>query len=70
MRAIICINLDSFSEHKSEYWMKPDSKLWFDFIHTLELRVFTEGILDFSFYHPINQKILSTDRKQTHFTMF
>ncbi len=38
-----------------------------DFVVILELKVFHEGILNFSFCHFINQKILSTDRKQTHF---
>ncbi len=40
--------------------------------HTvLELKVFTEGILDFSFYHKsINQKIWSTTRKKYILVMF
>ncbi len=43
---------------------------FFDFVFILELKVFPEEIMDFSFYHSINQKILSTDRKQTLFTVF
>ncbi len=54
-------NLHTFPEHTSYYWIK------FGFVVILELNVFPEGILNVSFYHSINQKILSTDRKQTHF---
>ncbi len=39
----------------------------FDFVAILQLNVSTEEILDFSFYYFINQKILSTDRKQIMF---
>ncbi len=46
--------------------MNPGSKFLFDFVNILELKFFQEGILDFSFYHCINQKILSTDRKQVN----
>lgn len=34
-----------------------------EFADILQLKVFTEGIFHFSFYHSIHQRILSTDRK-------
>ncbi len=43
--------------------MNPGSKLLFYFVDILE------G-LDFYFYHSINQKILSTDRKQVNLHRF
>ncbi len=39
-------------------WMKSGSNLLFDFVNILESKIF-----DFSFYHSINQKILSIYRK-------
>lgn len=45
-------NLNVILEQKYDYWVKPGSKFLF-----LLIRVFfTEGNLDFSFYHSINQK--------------
>ncbi len=42
-------------KYKNHYIIRSLS----DFVDVLQLKVFTDGILDFSFY----QKILSTDRK-------
>ncbi len=62
--------MHTFPENKSEYWIKLGSKLFFDFVDISELKVSIEGILDFSFYHSINLKIMSTARKKHIFTMF
>ena len=47
--------------------MKPVSKCLFHFVDTLEPEIFTEGVLDISFYHSINQKTLSTAIKKNPF---
>uniref|UniRef100_A0A672L1N2 Mucolipin TRP cation channel 3 n=1 Tax=Sinocyclocheilus grahami TaxID=75366 RepID=A0A672L1N2_SINGR len=57
-------------EYKSEHRLKPGSKFLFDFVDVLELKVFIEGNLDFSFYHSINKKILSTARKISFHSVF
>ncbi len=54
--AQICINV-------LEHCTKPGSKFLFRFVDILELKVFTEGILDIFLHYSINQKILSTVRK-------
>ncbi len=56
--------------NKSEHWIKPGSKFLFDFAEILKVKGFIEGILDFSFYHSINQRILSTAMYKYNFTMF
>ena len=40
------------------------------FVDILEAKVFTEGILDISFYHSLNQKILSTAYKKPFLSCF
>ena len=65
--------MHTFRGHKSEDWIKPGSKLWFHFLGLLETKKITEGILDISFYHSINQKILSRGIKKfeiSNFAMF
>ncbi len=62
-------SLHIFPEDKSEHWIKPGLKFLFYFVYTLELKFFIEGILDLSFYHSINQKILLTVRKEYIFAM-
>ncbi len=57
-------NLQTFPEQKS---VKPGSKFLFHFVDILELKVFTEGILDTSFITPKIRKILSIDRKKSCF---
>ena len=49
-----------FWDDKSEDRIKRGSKLFFHFLYILETKENTEGILDISNYHSINQKILST----------
>ena len=60
---IICVILHTFPEQKSEHWIKLGSKFLFHFVHILDAQVFTQGILDISFYHSKNHKTLSTVQK-------
>ena len=62
--------MHTFPEHKSEHWIKPGSKLLFQFLDMVEPKFFTQGILDISFYQSINQKILSTVIKKINFRLF
>uniref|UniRef100_A0A8C1WTM3 Chloride channel, voltage-sensitive 2b n=1 Tax=Cyprinus carpio TaxID=7962 RepID=A0A8C1WTM3_CYPCA len=41
--------IGKFPEYKSELWKKPGLKFLFDFVGILELKFFTEGILNLSF---------------------
>jgi len=62
--------LHLFPEEKSEHWIKPDSKFLFHFVDILGAKIFTEGILDISFYRSINQIQPSTAIKKSIFSLF
>jgi len=52
---LICTNLDSFPEQKSEHLIKLGSKFIFHFVDIIEVKVFIQGVIGFSlFYHSIN----------------
>ena len=53
----------------SEHWVVPDSKLFLHYVQTVQLQVLSEGIMDMSFHHPINQEILLS-LKKTNFSPF
>jgi len=47
------LNLHEFPEQKYKHWIKPGEIL----VSLTKLKVFTEEILDFSFYFSTNQKL-------------
>ena len=65
--ALICILRQDTKHH---HWLKPDSKLLFHYVDTLEMKLYTEGIVDMSSYQPINQEIPSVVIKKRIFAMF